>query len=253
MEGDFMALLRSEAIVLRTRDFGEADKILTLLTADYGKVSAVAKGCRRIRNRLMGVSAPFVHMRALIFEGKSLDTLSQGELIHSFIDIREDLEKMAYAAYMAEVVDQMTEEKHPVPLLFKLLLGCFQVLSDGHNPDVVARYFDVNCLSILGYRPQLNFCVACDNETELSCISAVAGGVLCASCGKQDQTAVPLSPGALQMLRRFLITSVDRLKVLQVSAEMLREMERAMRLFMDYRLPGPLKSLDFLNTVRSVS
>lgn len=248
-----MALLRSEAIVLRTRDLGEADRILTLFTADYGKVSAVAKGCRRVRNRLMGVSVPFVHMKALLFEGSSLDNLTQAELIHSFIDIREDLEKMAYASYMAEIVDQMTEEREPLTSLFNLLLGCLLVLSEGHHPDVVVRYFDVNSLSILGYRPQLDHCVKCGKETDLTRISAIAGGMLCTSCGKQEQTSVSLSPGALQMLRRFLVTSVDRLKVLQVSSDMLREMERAMRLFIDYRLPRPLKSLDFLNMVRSVS
>lgn len=248
-----MGLYRSDAIVLRTKDLGEADRILTLLTAEAGKVAAVAKGCRRVRNRLMGVSVPFVHMRALLFSGKSLDTLSQGEIIHSFIDLREDLVKMAYASYMAEVVDQMTEEKDPLPALYQLLLGCFKVLSGGHQPDTVSRYFDINALSILGYRPQLDVCVSCGGLLDQPRLSPTAGGGLCRSCAGQDASAVSLSLGAFQMLRRFLITPVDRLPVLQVSADMLAEMERALRLFMDYRLSRPLKSLDFLNTIRSVS
>ncbi len=249
-----MGLYRSEAIVLRTKDLGEADKILTIFTAEAGKVAAVAKGCRRVRNRLMGVSAPFVHMKAMLFGGKTLDTLSQGEIIHSFIELREDLLKMAYASYMAEVVDQMTEEKDPLPQLFQLLLGCFRVLSGGHRPDIVARYFDINALSLLGYRPQLDTCAGCGSEFDRRPrLSPVAGGGLCSRCAASDASTVALSLGAFQMLRRFLVTPVDRLPVLQVSPDMLAEMERALRLFMDYRLARPLKSLDFLNTIRSVS
>ncbi|NLV91917.1 MAG: DNA repair protein RecO [Firmicutes bacterium] len=248
-----MGLYRTEGIVLRTKDLGDADKILTIFTADAGKVAVVSKGCRRVRNRLIGVSAPFVHLRALIFKGKSLDTLSQGEILHSFIDLREDLLKMAYASYLAEVVDQLTAERDPVPQVFQLLLGCFHLLSRGHSPEIVARYFDINVLSLLGYRPQLDVCTQCGANLEQPRLSLTLGGGLCRQCHPQDPAAVPLSLGAVQMLRRFMVTPVERLPVLQVSEEMLQEMERGLRLFMDYRLARPLNSLSWLNTIRTVS
>ena len=100
-----MGLYHCEGIVLRTRLFGEADRIVTLLTKEKGKIEAVARGVRRPRNRLVGVTQQFSYLRGLIFTGKDLDQLSQAELIKSFAPLRDDLLKMAYATWWAELLD----------------------------------------------------------------------------------------------------------------------------------------------------
>ena len=107
-----MALYRTEAVVLRTRNLGEADKILTLFSDKRGKIRAVARGSRRPRNHLMGVSQPFTYGSFLIFKGKNLDSVSQGSIIDAQVYLREDLLKMAHASYI-ELVDRLTEEYDP--------------------------------------------------------------------------------------------------------------------------------------------
>src|SRR5690554_1929461 len=115
-----MNLYRTDGIVLRTRPLGEADKILTLLTRDRGKIEVVARGARRPRNRLAAAAQPFSYLKVLIFAGKGLDQLSQAEIIKSFGPIRENLVKMAYASFWSEFLDLLLplEEENSELFLF---------------------------------------------------------------------------------------------------------------------------------------
>ena len=97
--------------MLRVRDFGEADRILTILSDTDGKFAAVARGARRPRSRLVGVTQQFSRGNMLLFRGRSLDTLNTFELLSSYANLSLDVEKMAYASYVAELVDLMTGER----------------------------------------------------------------------------------------------------------------------------------------------
>lgn len=247
----FLACYRSEAIVLRTRDLGEADKAITLYTKDEGKVRAAGRGARRMRSRLLAVSQPFVHGRYLFFRGKGMDSMAQGELINSYRQLREELDRMAAAAYLAELVDVLVEERDPQEELFRLLLDSFDFLVEHGAKGVLLRFFELQLMNLLGYRPRLADCTICGARQYVRPRFSVAkGGLLCESCSGEDPAALKISPGAWETLRCLLegrITLVSRLRPLPAVAS---EMEEVLRRYVDYRLARPLKSLEFLQTLQ---
>lgn len=251
-----MALYRTEAIVLRTRNLGEADKILTLFTKSRGKVNAVARGSRRPRNHLMGVSQPFTHGAFLIFRGRNLDSVSQGTIIDSWLYLREDLLKMAYASYMVELVDRLTEEYDPNERVYSLLVATFgQLRTDGLEMRLT-RFFELNFLRLIGIEPQLERCVGCDSimtaGNELR-FSPREGGILCPTCQQSRTDALFLSVGAYQVMRWLATADITRLSVLQMPKTVEAEVEEMLRSFIYFHLQRPLKSLEFLYTIRGTS
>ncbi|MGE5590950.1 MAG: DNA repair protein RecO [Bacillota bacterium] len=247
-----MSLYKPEALVLRVRDFGEADKILTLLCREEGKVQAVAKGARRPRNRLAGVSQPFTHCRLLLFRGRSLDTVSQAELIDSFGGLQADLVPMAYASYMAELADELIRDTDPHPGAFLLLLASQHLLAAGASPEPVVHSFELRLLGELGYRPSLEACVHCGGPLSGLRVrfSPNAGGALCTNCLGEDESGTVISRGTVEAMRHLLTADLTRVHLLHTEPDMAREMTEALRFYIAYRLDRRLKSLDFLDLVR---
>lgn len=252
-----MALYRTEATVLRTRNLGEADKILTLFTRERGKVSAVARGSRRPRNHLMGISQPFTHGAFLIFRGKNLDSISQGTIIDAWQYLREDLLKMAYASYIVELVDRLTEEYDPNERVYLLLIAVLGELKTDDLEDRLTRFFELHFLRLIGIEPQLERCVGCDEIMTAGGhqlrFSAREGGILCPNCQGSRTDALPLSQAAYQAMKWLSFAKLDRLTVLQMPRAVESEIEEVLRSFINFHLQRPLKSLEFLYTIRGTS
>jgi DNA repair protein RecO (recombination protein O) len=181
-----------EGIVLKARNFGEADRILTILDRDLGKLEGVAKGARRTRSVLRGPCQLFSHNLFFLWQGRTLDGISQCEVIESFARLRDDLLKLAAASYMAELVDDVARERDPSPEAFDLLLGSFRWLetADATPASVthVLRSFDLRLLGLAGFAPVLDACATCGTSIEGwagsggLAFSAAAGGIVCPSC-----------------------------------------------------------------------
>jgi len=247
-----MPLYRLEAVVLYHRYLGEADKIVTLYSREKGKVRAVARGARRPRNRLLAGTQPYSHADFLLFSGSGLETISQCELKESFYSLREDLHRMAAAAYVAELYDLLIEEGEKNEGLFFLLLSTLHLLADGEEIELTLRYFELRFLSLLGYQPQLSQCVHCGGPLREGPLrfSGQLGGVLCPDCWGQDGRALYLSRGTLELLKRFLTVTPRTLRVLGAAPAMRRELETVLKACLEYRLPRELKSRRFLALVQ---
>jgi len=245
-----VGLYKAEGVVLRTRNLGEADKIVTFFTHDRGKVEAVARGVRRPRSRLLGPTQLFTYGRYLFFEGKSLDTVSQGEIIDSFRPLREDLNRMAHASYAAELVDRSTEEGDRHEGLFPLLVAVLRLLAAGDELALVMRYFELHLLEELGYRPHLAGCVRCGQQRAPR-FSLELGGLVCQRCGEADPAAVPLGEEAIHVLRYLQRAQPERLGVLRPSAAAMAELEAVLPPFCAARIGQPLRAMDFLLSLRA--
>ncbi len=132
-----MSLYREHGIVLRTYKLGEADRIVVLMTQSHGKVRAVAKGVRKTKSRFGGRLEPTSHVSLLLYEGRELDIISQAESVDHFRAIREDLDRLAAAVNMLEVVDQVAQERESSPRLYQMLLGALRTLAA--KPSVARR------------------------------------------------------------------------------------------------------------------
>ena len=198
-----MTLFRDRGVVLRTIRLGEADRIVTLMTEEHGKVRAVAKGVRRTTSKFGSRLEPLSHVALLGWQGRGdLDTINQVEVIDTFRAVREDLDRMAAAMSMLEVVDQIGQERHANPRLYEMLVGAIAALAE-HDSPMVAPAFFLKVLALEGSAPVLDVCVSCGEEDpdQLVAFDLVEGGVLCRSC-RRGRPA--LARTAWPLLRRTL-------------------------------------------------
>lgn len=197
-----MTLFRDHGVVLRTIRLGEADRIVTLMTEQNGKVRAVAKGVRRTTSKFGSRLEPFSHVALLGWQGRGdLDIVNQVEVIDTFRPVREDLDRMASAMSMLEVVDQVGQERHANPRLYTMLVGALSALAERDSAMVASAFF-LKVLALEGTEPMLDACASCgeDDVTQLVAFDLVEGGVLCRNCRRGR----PLSADGLVLLKRVL-------------------------------------------------
>jgi len=196
-----VGLYREHGVVLRTIKLGEADRIVSLLTAGRGKVRAVAKGVRKTKSRFGSRLEPMVHVSLLLYEGRELDIVTQAETVEYFKVVREDLDRLSKAQSMLEAADQVAQEGHANARLYQMLLGALRALAAHDAPMLVPAFF-LKLLASEGFEPVLDRCVTCGRDDGLVAFDQVEGGVQCAGCAGGG--AVHLSAGALALVRSVL-------------------------------------------------
>jgi DNA repair protein RecO (recombination protein O) len=243
---------KTVAIVLRHRKLGEADKILTLFTANFGKLDAVAKGVRRPTSKLAGHVEPLTYSTFLVARGRELDIVTQAETLEPLTPLREDLERLGRGLYAAELVDRFTPDREESYPLFKLLLETLRRLATRDDLDLTLRYFEMQLLDELGYRPQLDRCVSCGAALEptTNFWSAASGGVLCPACAANEPLAQALSLSALKVLRVLQRGSFGEAARVRIAGALDQELERHLREYIRYVLERDLRSAAFLETLR---
>jgi len=262
-------LYRTSGIVLHRQDFGEADRILTLFTPEYGKLRVIAKGVRRLTSRKKGHVELFTYSTLLIARGRDLDIVTQAETIRSFRGLREDLVRVTYAYYVAELVNRFTEERDENRPLFDLLLRTLEALAKAEDLRLVARFFELHLLDCIGYRPELHRCTACDAEIQPvdNFFNFESGGVVCPECalgpmgenGARERatayhtpadTGYPLSVNLLKVLRFLQRESYATCQALRLQPATHAALERLMHGYIVYLLEREVKSIEFLETLR---
>ncbi|HOV79718.1 MAG TPA: DNA repair protein RecO [Bacillota bacterium] len=242
-----MKLYKAEAVVLRARDYGEGDKLLTLYSREYGKIRAAAHGVSKPSSRKRGAVQPFTLARFLLRRGRELDSVSQCEGLEMFLPLREDLERIAYASYIAELVDAVTPEGEPNEPLFLLLLDALRLMPEG-DPELLARAFEIRTTAFSGYRPVLESCVNCMGDAAGRIFfSPALGGVLCPGCRAADVEAVPCGKAVAEILKLMLRWRPSRLRQLKVDPAIKRELREVMHQYLKFHLDKDLKSSSFLN------
>jgi DNA repair protein RecO (recombination protein O) len=194
-----MSLYRDRGIVLRTHKLGEADRIITLLSKDHGKIRAVAKGVRKTKSRFGARLEPPSHVELLLYEGRELDIVTQAETIDMFAPLREDFDLLGGALSMLEAADHLSLEGEANPQLYGMLANALRTLATRDAPLVVPAFF-LKLLALEGYRPQVEVCVVCGTDDTLVSWSIDEGGMRC-SAHRQGNA---LSPEAVLLLQQIL-------------------------------------------------
>lgn len=239
--------------MLRHADWGEADRILTLYTREQGKVRAIAKGARRIRSRKAGHLEPFTRVVLQLAKGRDLLIITQADTLEPYLAIGADLEKTGYASYVMELLDRFTyeneSENYPVFVLLTEVLGRIANEADSW---LAIRYFEVQLLDHLGYRPQLHRCANCGKEIqpENQYFSPSAGGVLCPVCGKGRPDVWPISMAVLRLMRHFQRSSYAEAQRARPTPEDRAELETLMQKYFSYLLERGLNSPRFIKQIK---
>ncbi len=164
-----MPVYTATGLVLHRINLGETDKILTLYTRERGKLSAVAKGARRVTSRFSGATELFTVSRLLLATGKSLDIVTQCEIAESFPGLRADLPRLVRATYFCELLDRLTLEHDATASeeLFDLTVSALYLLERAEAyPDSIVHSYEMRLMAALGYAPVLDHCVVCGNPLE---------------------------------------------------------------------------------------
>ena len=246
-------LYKTQGVVLKQTPIGEADRVLTIYTPDIGKVRAVARGARRARSKLGGHLEPLTHVRISVAQGRTLDAVTGVETVHSFRPLREDLQRVSKAVYLAELVDSITADESPNVHIFELLLTTLDRLQKAEAPAQLMRYFEVQLLRHSGFGPELFVCVECGSKLEPGdhLYSCAKGGILCPRCRAPSQALLPLSLNAIKVLRFFQREEHATVAELSVGATLLEELEPLLRTYVRYVLDREPKSAEFMSLVAS--
>ena len=244
---------KTEAIVLRTMDLGEADRVLTVLTPRLGKLRVIAKGVRRPRSRIGGGLQPFSDVQLVLAVGRTFDVVTSTSLEDPHLGLRNDLHSTAAAWYVVELADRFCEGAADSHDAFRLLAQALSALDAGGevSRDVVARWFELALLDAMGFRPELGRCLECGAaiEPEGNAFSPVGGGVLCPQCSHAAHGSRPVSADALKVMRHLQRSPLVGVLRLRLAAALQREVERLLHATVSAVIERELRTRDFLEEV----
>jgi len=243
---------RTQAIVLGHFEFGEADRILTLLSYQRGKIKAIAKGVRKIRSHKAGHLEPFTNVNLFIAKGRNLDIITQAETVNPHMGLREDLERMAFASYVVEALDRFTYEEGQNVALFRLLEETLTRLEQQSNLTTVVHYYEVRLLDLLGFRPQLFDCIDCGEDIlpQDQFFSPLVGGVVCPKCGGARAEAIPVEKDVLRYFRHLQRSNWGQIRDVIIPDHIEKKLGHLVESYLTYLLERKLNSPEFLREIR---
>lgn len=238
---------RTEGIVLRGRDLGEADRILTILTPDRGKVRAVAKGVRKMTSKKAGHLEPFCRCALLLARGRDLDIVAQVETVEAFAHLRDSLDLLGPAYYIAELVDVFAEDEVESRALFDAFTATLVALDVGADPHAAMRWFELFVLTVNGLAPSWSTCAGCGApvQPDMAYVYSVEqGGLLCPACHQRDVLAPPADTTTIKALRLLAREPLSRIVQVRLPPEALDQagvmLGRWIRAATEHDLRSPL-------------
>ena len=243
---------RTPAVILRRQDFGEADRLLVILTPEHGKLRAIAKGARKPAARKTGHVELFALVDMLISRGRELHIVAQAETKEPFLPLREDLIRGTYANHLVELLDRFTADQDSGRAEFELLVNALGWLCTDVDPRLVARYYELALLGLAGFAPSLHQCGVGQEplEPQDQFFSPPDGGVICPEHHAGLDRGMLLSLDALKALRYMQTRPWDAIRVLNLKGSLHRELERVMLAYITYILEQRLQSVEFLKRLR---
>ena len=242
-------LYKSEAIVIKRIDLGEADKILTIFTPHFGKLRVVAKGVRKVTSRLAGHVELFTRNQMLLAKARNLDIITQSETIDGYRPLHEDLTSIAYASYASELLDALMPDELESYPVYKLLADTLSLISEEEHRDRTLRWFELQFLGYLGYAPELQHCVQCGGEIAavVNGWSPSQGGVVCASC-RRVGIGRDLSVNALKVMRLMQRSPYSTISRVRIDPDLQTELTGVMQGYITYILERELRSAHFVRS-----
>ncbi|MBC8014182.1 MAG: DNA repair protein RecO [Sporomusaceae bacterium] len=245
-----MAQYQTEAILLAVRDWGDADKMVTLFSREYGKIIAFANGARRPKSPLAGGMQLFTHLEVTLAPGKNCDSVKQCEIKHAFRQLQEDFNCMAYGAFIAEITSELCPERQPEPHIFDLLLEVFQILTT-RNPRMVALAWAWQLLAMTGYYPDFENCTICGQTVQFPAyFNAASGGCICRGC--EHHTLPEINKKSHDFISCLSHIDWHNPGCFTVNGTTLMQTEKLLMDYLLHCLDKPLRSMNFIKQVAAV-
>lgn len=284
-------IYRTQAVVLSRRDYGEADRILTIFTPDLGKQEWIAKGIRKTTSRKAGHLELFTHATLLVAKARTWDIVTEAATLESFPHLRTNLDAIGYTSCICELISHFTEKDDDNLPLWDLLLltlralnTAYQGLTEQHvpaqpsmapaatqpvgegetitaapqvdrqvDPQLLLCWFELHLLGVTGFQPQLFHCLACSEALTAvtNFLSLEDGGVFCPRCASGQDNVEPLEADVLKILRHLQRSSWSEVQLLHVRSFILQAAETILYRYLITVLERQLKSVTFLRKLQS--
>jgi len=253
----------TKAIVIKSQSLGELDKIIGFYTSDFGKVRAVARGIKRPQNRYGG-SLELLNYGDLVFffrPHKDLQIINSFDILDSFDTLKSDLTKTAYSFYIAELLDATGVEGKINDVTFQLTLQALSNIKSVTHPELLVYTYELQLLALMGFKPQLQNCVGCSSNIpgnnplipfikgETFRFSSSLGGMLCSKCFYKDASALSLSRGTYELMKKMQTLDLPLVKRISASDTVKHELKKALSTFTSFQLERQFKSLDFIDNI----
>lgn len=242
-------LKQIEGIVLKTQDYGETHKIVTIFTKDVGKLSAIARGANRPKSRLSALSQLFIQADFLIYLTKGLSTVQQGQIVRSYREIREDIVKTAYASYIIELTDKLLDDKQPDPYIYNELQQTLTWINEKEDYMIPLMMYELKLFEKGGFAPVLDRCVNCHHKELLTSFSIREGGLLCDQCHTIDPAKIVLSKALVKILPILLHVRLEKVGNITVKRENQQLIRKILDQYYDQYGGFQLKSKRFLKQI----
>ncbi len=246
-----MGYYNTPAITLRKIDFGDSSQIITFFTREYGKIQTLAKGLKLPVKGISGGIDLLTHNHIVFLQrGRShLHILAEWMLQESFCSLRDNLRKFYSALYLLELIGEFTEINDKNEALFDLIIHTLHDVAYGDDPTVAILAFEVQMLSLIGYMPEMNRCVLCKSEIDLTkCVlfNASEGGVLCQSCGSSLKEHIKIMGGTIATINCLAGKRVLRLERLKIEPRIRNEIRQLLKYYFSSLLNKKLKMWKYL-------
>lgn len=244
--------ITTTGLVLREVKTGESDRILTILTPAHGVISAAAKGSLRPKNKLFSGTGLFGYSDFQLFEGRTMYHVNEASSIEVFFGLREDIDSLALATYMAELLQILSPTGEEAEKLLQLTLNSFYVLAGKkQTPGFVKAVFELRSLSEAGFMPDLLCCEDCGKyEDALFYFDVRHGGLLCSSCAEKHRLIPNLDAASLAAFRHIVLADARRIFSFTLKGNSLGLLQRIAEEYVLCNLDYPPKSLEFYKTLQ---
>ncbi|MGD9364590.1 MAG: DNA repair protein RecO [Desulfobacteraceae bacterium] len=254
-----MSRLTTKGIVLQRRQYSDFDLIVTMLTADRGKRTLIAKSAKKSAKRFPGILEPFNHLQIVFRETrrKGMPVLEEATLYRPFENLRSDFEKTAYASYWVESISIWLEEGQVEPDVYRLLAFVLDALNAGKmEAAFLSILFQMRFVGHEGLQPVLERCTCCQSPIEQLpqnsfCVDLGQGGVVCNHCPTGTHKHLRLSKGTLKQLLWISTGDLTKASRMRFSSRAMAEATAFMEAFMPYHIGRKPKSLGILQQVRA--
>jgi DNA repair protein RecO (recombination protein O) len=244
----------TKAIVLREANYKEADKILTVLTPDLGRITVQAHGCRKKGNGLSAACQMLVWSEMTLSEFRGRWTVTEAAVELEFRKLRRDLDKLAVGAYFAEVLESVVQEESQPDELLPLLLNCLYALDQLDKPiEQVKAAFELRCMSLAGFEPLLDGCAVCGQTPEQPRLNLTQGVLHCQHCGQQagEGISMPLAPQVLSAMEHIVSCPGKKLLSFRLDEAGLRQLGQVCEAYLLTQMERGYRTLDYYKQLQA--
>ena len=240
--------MNTDGLVIRENAVGENDRVITVLTKDFGVVRAFANGAKRMKSRSQCATQLLSYSRFSIYQGRNSCTVNEAQSIEIFFKLREDIERLSLAQYFCELAGELTPETYEAEDYLKLMLNSLHFLANATRPQLLLKALtELRMLCLSGYMPDLTACETCGKfEDTVMYFDKDNGQLFCSSCKTQG---IPAGMGVVTAMRHICYSDAVKLYAFTLPHDSLKQLSQMTESYLMTHVQRKFKTLDFYNSL----